>query len=187
MSIRHQHPTWRARARRQNSELLVGGRRMMTAREPGASPCRWQDLQGGMNTKRNWDMMRAGSRTTLPNRYGRFERRGMRGPYFQGAHGGGFYAFADGRGSGSLNHAPFNLPQEIATRFKKLSPPPPSEPPPPPYFVRGGQFLGGRRNAESGRIIFCKSKKRFPDFPILAWCSNGEQEWCNGRRLQKKT
>ena len=95
------------------SELLVGGRRMVTAREPDADVYDYRTWQGGIQAAAHWGTMRwgdeASNRTaTLVEKSGPAWRRNIScgDVHFKGAFGGSLDAFADGRGCGWAGHVP---------------------------------------------------------------------------------
>ena len=94
------------------SELLVNGRRMVTAREPDADPYNWTGWQGGLHASTNWGTMRWGEESnqtsTIVEKTGPAWSRNVScgDVHFKGASGGSLNAFADGRGCGWAGHVP---------------------------------------------------------------------------------
>ena len=99
------------------SELLVGSRRMVTAREPDADVYEYRTWQGGLRAASNWGAMQWAAPGQIANHTAAIVEK--RGPawdrniscgdvHFRGAFGGSLNAFADRRGCGWAGHTPLN-------------------------------------------------------------------------------
>lgn len=97
------------------SELLVGGRRMVNAREPDGDPYDYTTWQGGNRAGSHWGTMRysstAGANQTASGVVEKTALAWSRNvscgdTHFKGAFGGTLGAFADKRGCGWAGHVP---------------------------------------------------------------------------------